>query len=201
MKRSLAAVVLCVLLGSAACAHESRAAPSAPFRRVVTGFDATGKSVIASDGPVPERARYVWSEDVLARNPVLRFISGNGVWVFPSIPVDLAETRDPLGEELASYGRKGIQPPRGAVIADIFRFEPGGGYPIHTTATVDAIIVISGAMELVLETGSTVVRAGDVVIQRGTPHAWKVVGDEPCVFVSILADAVNSPVAFERRMP
>ena len=56
-------------------------------------------------------------------------------------------------------------------------------------------------MELVLETGSTVVRAGDAVIQRGTPHAWKVVGDEPCVFVSILADAVNSPVAPERRMP
>jgi quercetin dioxygenase-like cupin family protein len=49
-------------------------------------------------------------------------------------------------------------------------------------------------MELLLDTGSTVVRAGDVVIQRGTPHAWKTVGDEPCVFVSVLADAVNSPV-------
>lgn len=46
---------------------------------------------------------------------------------------------------------------------------PGGGYPMHTTATVDLIVVVSGAMELVMDTGSTFVRAGDVVVQRGTP--------------------------------
>jgi imidazolonepropionase-like amidohydrolase len=39
-----------------------------------------------------------------------------------------------------------------------------------------------------------------VVIQRGTPHAWKTVGDEPCVFVSVLADAVNSPVPKEKLL-
>jgi quercetin dioxygenase-like cupin family protein len=55
-------------------------------------------------------------------------------------------------------------------------------------------------MELILETGSTVVRAGDVVVQRGTPHAWRVVGDQPCTFVSILSGAVNSPVAPERLL-
>jgi hypothetical protein len=145
----LAAVALCAALVSLGCAHQPRAAPSAPFRRVVTGFDDSGRSVIASDGPVPERERTRWSEEALARRPLLRLISRNGPLVFPSIPVDLAETRDPLGDELGSYGRAGLQPPRGAVTADIFRFEPGGGFPTHASATVDLIIVVSGAMELV----------------------------------------------------
>lgn len=192
MRTKLAAALLLASLG---CAHRPPPAPAAPFRRVVTGFDASGRSVIAWDGPVPEREQTRWSEEALARRPLLRFISRNGLWVFPSIPVDLAETRDPLGEELQSYGRSGIQPPKGGVIADMFRFEPGGGFPMHTTATTDLIIVVSGAMELVMETGSTVVRPGEVIVQRGTPHAWKVVGDQPCVFVSIQADAANSPVA------
>jgi len=192
------AVALSALLASIACAHQLRPVPSAPFRRVVTGFDASGKSVITWDGPVPAREQTRWSEKALAKMPLLRSISRNGLWVFSSIPADLSEPRDPLGAELRSHGRAGLQPPQGGVTADVFRFEPRGGYPMHTTATVDLIVVVSGAMELVMEGGSTIVRAGDVVVQRGTPHAWKVVGDEPCVFVSVLADAVNSPVSPDR---
>jgi quercetin dioxygenase-like cupin family protein len=199
MGRMLAAL-RSALLGSASSAHRSRPR-AAPFRRVVTGFDASGRSIITSDGPVPERERRPWSEKALARMPFLRLVSRSGLWVLPAVPADLAETRDPLGDELRSYGRAGgLQPPRGAVTADIFRFEPGGGHPMHTTATVDLIVVVSGAMELVMESGSTVVRAGDVVVQRGTPHAWRVVGDEPCVFVAVLVDALGSPVAPERLM-
>jgi quercetin dioxygenase-like cupin family protein len=199
MRKTLAALSVCAAMTSAACAHRAPV-PSTPSRRVVTGFDASGKSVITWDGTVPEREQTEWSAETLARMPLLRHISRNGLWVLPSVPVDLSETRDPLGNELASYQRTGLQPPRGAVTVDFFRFEPGGGYPMHTTATVDFIIIVSGAMELVMESGSTVVRAGDVVVQRGTPHAWKVVGEEPCVFVSILADARNSPVDAARLM-
>jgi quercetin dioxygenase-like cupin family protein len=65
---------------------------------------------------------------------------------------------------------------------------------------MDVIVVTSGAMELVLETGSTIVRAGDVVIQRGTPHAWRPVGKEPCTFVSILVDATGSSVPPEKLL-
>jgi len=173
---------------------------SAPFRRIVTGFDAAGKSTVVLDGQVPERGRLPPTEQELKEMPFLRLIAGADLWVMPKVPVDLRETRDPIGAELLSYGKAGVQPPRGAVAVETVRYEPGGGYPWHATATLDVITVISGAMELVLDTGSTVVRAGDVVIQRGTPHAWKTVGDEPCVFVSVLADAVGSPVPPEKLL-
>ena len=189
-----------VLFGAVACAHGSTKAPGEPFRRVVTGFDANGKSAVVLDGQVPERGRVSPTEQELKEMPFLRLIAGADVWVMPKIPVDLRETRDPIGEELLSYGRTSVQPPPGAVAVEIVRYEPGGGYPWHATATLDVITVISGAMELVLDSGSTVVRAGDVVIQRGTPHSWKTVGNEPCVFVSVLADAVGSPVPPERLL-
>jgi imidazolonepropionase-like amidohydrolase/quercetin dioxygenase-like cupin family protein len=175
-------------------------AASAPFRRVVTGFDAAGKSTVILDGQVPERGRLPPTEQELKEMPFLRLISGADLWVMPKVPVDLRETRDPIGEEFLSYGKTGVQPPTGAVAVETVRYEPGGGYPWHATATLDVITVVSGAMELVLDSGSTVVRAGDVVIQRGTPHAWKTAGDEPCVFVSVMADAVNSPVPREKLL-
>ncbi len=179
------------------------AAPLQPsrFRRVVTGFDAKGKSTVALDGRVPERARWTPSAAEIEKEPFTRFITADELWVLPAVPFDLAERRDPVGPELASYGRgEKFLPHRGSVVVEEVRYDPGGGYPMHTSASLDVIVVTSGAMELILETGSTVVRAGDVVIQRGTPHAWKVVGDQPCTFVSILADAVNSPVPHELLM-
>jgi quercetin dioxygenase-like cupin family protein len=173
---------------------------SAPFRRIVTGFDAGGRSTVVLDGQVPARGRLAPTEQELKEMPFLRLISGADLWVMPKVPADLRETRDPIGEELLSHGRTSVQPPPGAVAVEAVRYEPGGGYPRHATATLDVITVVSGAMELVVDTGSTVVRAGDVVIQRGTPHAWRTVGDEPCAFVSVLADAVNSPVPQEKLL-
>jgi quercetin dioxygenase-like cupin family protein len=54
---------------------------------------------------------------------------------------------------------------------------------------VDFIVIVSGALELILDDGSKVLNAGDVAIQRGTAHAWRVVGSEPCTFVGIMLDA------------
>jgi quercetin dioxygenase-like cupin family protein len=197
MSRSFASLWIgWVLLGTVACAHGSAKAPGDPFRRVVTGFDANGKSTIAWDGRVPEgpaRDRPATPEEIAAV-PEWAHDAGDTLWVMPSVPVDLAEVRDPAGKELVLYGRTGAQPPRGGIAVESVRYDPGGGFPMHATATLDVIVVTSGAMELVLETGSTIVRAGDVVIQRGTPHAWRPVGDEPCTFVSILVDATGSPV-------
>jgi quercetin dioxygenase-like cupin family protein len=143
-------------------------------RRIVTGVDDSGKSVIQSDGIVPDFAR--WSEK-----------TGNGsdLWVEPQVPVDLSKCND-------LDGRTGeTEPPDGGVIIRIGTGNPGWSYPMHKTTTLDFCIVISGQIELILDEGSTVVKPGDTVIQRGTNHGWRVVGDEPCTMVAVLLSGVK----------
>jgi hypothetical protein len=168
-----------------AAAAEGRAA-SPQFRRVIAGVDAGGHSTIVADGPVPTAAQWTFSDQELESAPFLRGISGNELWIFNGLPADPTDTSDPLLGKLPDDN----QPPRGGVIARIHRFAPGTVYPMHRTDTVDLNIIISGRMELGLEAGSAVLAAGDVAVQRRTRHSWRVIGDEPCVFVAVMFDAV-----------
>ena len=59
---------------------------------------------------------------------------------------------------------------------------------MHTTRTVDVVIVVSGRVRLILEADDVVLGPGDVVVQRGTNHAWEAVGDEPAVCLGVLID-------------
>lgn len=59
---------------------------------------------------------------------------------------------------------------------------------MHTTHTLDAIILVKGHVRLILDKEETVIGPGDVVIQRATNHAWAVEGDEPALFVAVLVD-------------
>ncbi|MFT4009456.1 MAG: cupin domain-containing protein [Nocardioidaceae bacterium] len=64
-----------------------------------------------------------------------------------------------------------------------------GKHPgMHTTKTVDVVVVMSGRVRLILEDGEAVLGPGDVVIQRGTNHAWEAVGDELAVCLGVLVD-------------
>lgn len=167
-----------------------------PFRRVVTGMDAVGRSTIVSDGPVPVAARASYPPELVAQAPFLRFVSvANVLWIADGVPVDLADPRDPV--ERGVPAEDGA--PENGVIAGIMRYEPGLEFPMHATRSLDVVIVVSGALELKLDAGSTVVRAGDVVVQRGTRHSWKVVGAEPAVIASVLLDARALPAASPAR--
>jgi quercetin dioxygenase-like cupin family protein len=81
-------------------------------------------------------------------------------------------------------------PPPGGIIVRALNYEPGFSYPMHRTDTLDLLFVISGQLELILEDGSTVLTSGDTLVQRGTAHAWQVVGNEPCNFVAVALSAV-----------
>lgn len=59
---------------------------------------------------------------------------------------------------------------------------------MHTTHTLDAIILIKGRVKLILDNEEAEIGPGDVVVQRATNHAWAVVGDEPALFVAVLVD-------------
>jgi mannose-6-phosphate isomerase-like protein (cupin superfamily) len=60
---------------------------------------------------------------------------------------------------------------------------------MHRTTTVDYIIVLKGEIYAVMDKGETLLKAGDVLIQRGTNHSWSVRTSEPCIIAAVLVSA------------
>ncbi|HYW15197.1 MAG TPA: cupin domain-containing protein [Allosphingosinicella sp.] len=155
-------------------------------RRIVTGHDAQGRSVVQEDGP-PQRVATLGGESGTTFHEL---------WNTRSTPASI----DRASGEPAEPGISLLPPssgtririldippddgtiaalPRGAVQA---LFEAiGAGHALaedpphplmHRTETVDYGIVLEGELVLILDDSETVVRAGDVIVQRGTSHAW-----------------------------
>lgn len=135
-------------------------------RRVVTGHDQTGRSCVQSD----EEMSYE--------------IDGI-VWSTGESPADNMDQVD-------GAKREGIRitSPGGSLVR-ILDLPPGRAQsPMHRTKTIDYAIILEGQLQLVLDGGETVdLSSGDVVVQRGTAHAWKVLGDAPCKVAIVLIDS------------
>ena len=144
---------------------------SAVPRRIVTGHDASGKSVVLSDGPNPK------SLDIGTA-------AFHEVWITDAMPVPIA------AEEPETTDRPvRVPPPANGVMVRFTDMEPGGESPMHRTETVDVGIVLEGETWLLLDDGSeTRVGAGDAVVQRGTMHAWANRSDRPVRMVFVLID-------------
>ncbi|HEX5959552.1 MAG TPA: cupin domain-containing protein [Hyphomicrobiaceae bacterium] len=154
------------------------------IRRIVTGDDVNGRSRILEDAP----AR---SLRTVAARPGYRAVN---VW-------RTTETPAMISADDSTLDHKGILPPDGGTILRIIDFPPepadsgelkrmldatfGGIYKdaahdkrpgvhpgMHRTETVDYAIVLEGEIYAVMDQGETLMRAGDVLIQRGTNHAW-----------------------------
>lgn len=170
-----------------------------PIRRIVTGHNAKGKSVILSDGPSPH---------VLTIPGVPTFGLTN-LWVTDRAPADNSGTGDGAARPVV------LEPPPNGTIFRVVEFPPdntlagfdrkaafasmGAGramdqdasrHPgMHKTATVDYAIVLSGEIWALMDEGETLMRAGDVLVQRGTNHAWSNRGSVPCLVAFILVSA------------
>ncbi len=149
--------------------------PTIP-RRIVTGIQ-KGRSVIVEDA---------LSSNVSERIPGLVI---SDIWATNSMPVDLNKEHRiensllPITPKNGSYFRYVSIPPD----KDIKAYIPG---PLmHTTETLDYIIIISGEVYLVLDNEETLLKAGDIVIQRATHHAWSNRSNQPCIQLAILLDA------------
>jgi hypothetical protein len=68
-------------------------------------------------------------------------------------------------------------------------FPPGGGSPMHSTDTIDYLVVVSGEVFFITETGETLLRAGDALVDRGILHAWRNDSDKPCRILNVLCPA------------
>jgi len=145
-------------------------------RRYVTGFDENGRSCLVDVGSAPASVR--WDQPASFMHDF---------WVVPSLPAPLLEAVNPaVGWQPAN------QPPVGGVIGRFITWAPGFHYPVHTTSTLDFMIMLSGQLEIGLDTGTQILQPGDVLVQRGTAHSWCNPGPDPCIFVSIMIDAATA---------
>ena len=170
-------------------------------RRIVTGHDADGKAVVLFDSALQAKQRSA---------------GGNGMtlfWVTGEFPVDVAGSAD------RSQTQVGVPPPANGTVFRIVDFAPAPPHaaPIdhhqilvsmgidpttqgfarhantHRTRTIDYAIVLDGEIDMLLDDSEVHVRAGDVLVQQGTNHAWVNNGTKPCRIAFILIDSKAPP--------
>ncbi len=172
-------------------------------RRVICGHDASGKAVIVADGPAP--------------NTKVRSVTGltsTLVWVTDETPADISTSADP------TLRGTGVAPPASGSILRIVDFppEPKDGPAIdnaamkkemgldqghdsaparhaymHRTRSIDYALVLEGEIDMLLDDSEVHLKAGDVLIQLGTNHAWVNNSGKPCRIAFVLIDAMEPP--------
>jgi naringenin degradation protein FdeH len=177
-----------------------------PARRIVTGHDQKGRSIVLSDG--------------IATNTVSNPASPNrgltNFWRTDQTPASNEGNADPMAGP-----RQGLVPPKGGSVFRFFQIAPekeeshmtpeqkearmraafaqmgAAGNRVdtqkhssmHKTETVDYIILLKGEVTLLLDVGEVPMKPFDVVVQRGTNHGWVNRGTEPALFAAVLIDA------------
>ncbi len=134
-----------------------------PTRRVVTGHDTRGKSVVLSDAAPPQHHTM--------RGPEIG-AEFHEVWSEPEATPLLASVRAEEPNERPFT----IMPTAGHLlrILDVYPLRDGGKRtPMHRTRTLDYVVVIEGELTLILDDSEVTLTAGEVVVQRGTDHAWE----------------------------
>jgi quercetin dioxygenase-like cupin family protein len=149
---------------------------SLKLRRVVTGHDASGHAVVKIDDI---------AQNVSSRRPGA---SSTVVWSTDTFPV-VNEGDDDLGQR-----KTGTTLENGTVFR-VVRYEPGVAPRRHRTDSVDYAVVISGEIDMELDGETVTLKAGDVLVQRGTVHNWVNRGKEPAVVAFVLVSAKPVMVA------
>jgi mannose-6-phosphate isomerase-like protein (cupin superfamily) len=179
-----------------------------PIHRVVTGHDADGKAIVASNGPLPHVAEItavpgtvfheVWSTGATPA-PV-----DNGpdpttgaLWLPPPKQGTRIRFVDipPDTDQLLRQGAATLQVAFGQFgDAHASTAKAGSPHPLmHRTETVDYGVVIEGELTLVLDDSEVALKPGSVVVQRGTNHAWANRSGKPCRMLFVLVDGSFDP--------
>lgn len=146
----------------------------APIRRVVTGHDTDNVAKVIMDGSATN-AKYPPSGNVSTM-----------IWCTEGAPADIS-----TGEDVEDLGARilGTAPPRQGTRFAIIDFPPGNEPVMHRTETVDYVICLTGEIDMDMDRSTVKLRAGDVMVQRGTNHAWANRGTEPARLAFVLIDA------------
>jgi quercetin dioxygenase-like cupin family protein len=145
-----------------------------PIRRVVTGHDGANVAKVLIDAPATN-----------AKHPQPGLVS-TMMWCTEAAPAAI-----PVGEQPEDLGARilGTAPPRNGTRFAVIDFPPGNHPHMHRTETVDYVIVIEGEIEMDMDASSVKLKAGDIMIQRGTNHAWANRSDKRARVAFVLVDA------------
>jgi len=143
---------------------------SLTLRRVVTGHDSQGRAKVLID----EQVKNVFSHRPGAFYSV--------IWSSDGFPVNNDGSEDPSGKKI------GTTIPGGTVFR-VVSFGPGVAPRNHRTDSIDYAVVMSGEIDMVLDNETVHLKAGDVLVQRGTIHNWVNKGSVPCVIAFTLISA------------
>ena len=143
-----------------------------PIRRVVTGHDETGRAVFVEDADCPH-------------TQLTRGVATGNLWCHSGTPDNSGDYTDPIG------GDVGLEPPAAGSVLRVVDFQPRRHDcpDLHRTASLDYAVVLDGEIHAVLDEDETILRAGDVLIQRGTTHGWANRSDRVCRVLFVLIDA------------
>lgn len=160
-----------------------------PIRRVITGHDAKNVAKVLSDGPATNDAGTPGRARVL-------------MWCTDAMPADIA-----IGESIEDMGARklGTAPPPNGTRFTVNDIPPGTTGAMHRTETVDYCLVLVGEVDMEMDDTTIHLKAGDIVIQRGTNHAWTNRGTEPARIAFVLVDAkplgIGHPVTGTGSVP
>lgn len=170
------------------------------IRRVVTGHNANGVATVISDGP---------ATSILSR-PNRPGVTLANLWQNDTTPAAMERHDDPVEGPLI------LHPPADGAVFRIVQFDPedpealakldgkaafaemGAGDTVvanarhpfmHRTNSLDYSVVLTGEIYMMMDEEEYLLKAGDVVVQQGTNHAWSNRGTEPCQIAFILIDA------------
>jgi mannose-6-phosphate isomerase-like protein (cupin superfamily) len=150
-------------------------------RRVVTGHDDQGRAKVLIDETV---------KNVASQRPGALY---SVIWSSQGFPVNNDGDADPSGKKIGTTISDGT-------VFRIVSFGPGVAPRNHRTDSIDYAVVMSGEIDMELDVGKVHLKAGDVLVQRGTIHNWVNTGSEPCVIAFTLVSA-KSVTAGGKMLP
>jgi naringenin degradation protein FdeH len=173
-------------------------AAASEIRRVVTAVDASNKAVVLFDSQLTLKPGG-------SGNPAAN------LWITDSSPPGFSSKEDAAAKPI------GLSPPDNGTVIRVVEFPPldpakeatmdpnfmmkvvgdhapARGLPVkhplmHRTRTIDYAVILSGEIDMMLDDSTTHVKAGDVVIQQATNHAWINHGKQPCRIMFVLMDS------------
>lgn len=148
-------------------------------RRVVTGHTPEGQSTVLYDSRMPLLEK---DPGVGAREEDRAGTAERVIWTTEGFPVDNDDSSDTASRKVDTSETDGT-------IFRVVQYAPGVAPRHHRTNSIDYAVVLSGSIEVELDTETVQLAAGDLLVQRGTIHNWVNSGTEPCVIAFVLIGA------------